>query len=89
MRKFGFLTALAALTLMAAGCKGNGSDAALFRQGEDTYCYIDASEHQVVFAAFDMLSSDVSKVFGSRLLLTADIRCMSALCRIMMSTGRG
>lgn len=70
MRKFGFLTALAALTLMAAGCKGNGSDAALFRQGEDTYCYIDASEHQVVFAAFDMLSSDVSKVFGSRLLLT-------------------
>ena len=58
------------MAFMAAGCSGRQDDAALFRQDKDTYCYIDEGEPQVVFAAFDMLSADVSRVFGSKLLLT-------------------
>ena len=70
MRKSGFAAIIAALAFLAAGCSGQQTDSALFRQDKDTYCYIDSSEPQVVFAAFDMLSDDVSRVFGSKLLLT-------------------
>lgn len=70
MRKSGFAAIIAALAFLAAGCSGQQTDSALFRQDKDTYCYIDSSEPQVVFAAFDMLGDDVSRVFGSKLLLT-------------------
>ncbi|MBO4657139.1 MAG: glycosyl hydrolase 115 family protein [Bacteroidales bacterium] len=70
MRKRLFAIIVAALASLASGCSGQHDDAALFQQDKDTYCYIDEGEPQVVFAAFDMLAGDVSRVFGSKLLLT-------------------